>query len=591
MTVPHSDSDLNSRKMVVLQEYRPTDSQGLGVRRGELVQVISEEPNWTYVRNERNKEGYVPAINLVAPYSSMRSNRRMLGIPPGGGGGGGVPIRHVASGSSIDIKDQPHPVVPMYPSTSAGRPRNFSMGDEHRIHVGGSHTGPPVMGYGGSSSAGPPGRRGYSPHELTNGGGGGGIPSLSQGNPPMTSPSDQKYSPSTSSGVASFTGTNSPVGGHSDGSNHSSFCSIEDDRVREVMGEEGMAHHHYGNATSYSSRSNKPHPHHHAHATNEQQQNAYNGETTPPPIPPRTFQPQNAPSHSPHPPPPPAPGGGSQDSAHHHHHQHQDDFDQDADSSYASPADALLGQHPQQSPHLGQPRVRSLNDVRLREIRRTQENGVYSQVFQGHQRPAPRQNGYRAVPTATMMIGDEDSNMSEGGSSRSRGSSSRKSGSRVSSLRTQTTTERYPSSSYEYEVFSHESDVTLNESADPNRSGRPLSGNSLNSNSPTKIKKFRKNLWGLYIVTQDFEACDENEVSVRAEDHVSVWNQDDRDWYWIVKHDTSEEGFVPSSCLKEIVNSESQQASQQELGESREIVLERERERELLVLVESLIES
>ena len=39
VTVPHSNSDLNSRKMVVLQEYRPTDSQGLAAKRGEIVQV------------------------------------------------------------------------------------------------------------------------------------------------------------------------------------------------------------------------------------------------------------------------------------------------------------------------------------------------------------------------------------------------------------------------------------------------------------------------------------------------------------------------------------------------------------------------
>ena len=42
------------------------------------------------------------------------------------------------------------------------------------------------------------------------------------------------------------------------------------------------------------------------------------------------------------------------------------------------------------------------------------------------------------------------------------------------------------------------------------------------------------------------------EVNVQEGDHVSVWNQDDPEWYWIVKHDTNEEGFVSSGCLKEI---------------------------------------
>ena len=151
----------------------------------------------------------------------------------------------------------------------------------------------------------------------------------------------------------------------------------------------------------------------------------------------------------------------------------------------------------------------------------------------------------------------EDDNNSEGGSSRSR--SSRKSSSRVSSLQTQTTTEPY--AYYDCEVFSHESsDVTPNEGSGHGR--RPLSANSINKAGQTRIKKFRKNLWGVYIVVQPFEAQDENEVSVREGDHVSVWNQDDRDWYWIVKHDTSsEEGFVPSSYLKEL-NPDSQSQMQ-----------------------------
>lgn len=457
------------------------------------MQVVKEEINWYYVRNERNKEGYVPSNHLVAPYSSMRSRTRVLGVP-------NPPIRHVASGSNIDIKDtSPHPaVVPMYPSTSAGRPRNYSMGDENRVN---KH------------------RRSYSPHE-------GNINSLSQGQSGVTSYEQQKYSPSTSSGVASFTGTASPVG-HSDGSHHSSFCSIEEDRLMREGGGGGVEEvtdpmHYTGNEERKAGRSHPSYgteapplsSHHH------QDHHSYNSHTpssdAPPPLPPRTF-------YNPQPPPLHSASQGDQY------------YDEGESDSYASPADAIPRQ---QSPHLGHPRVRSLNDVRLREIKISQENGVYSEVFQGHQKP-PRQNSYKMT---------DDDNHSEGGSSRSR--SSRKSGSRVSSLQTQTTTEPYPS--YDCEVFSHESsDVTPNESSGHGR--RPLSANSLNKTGQTKIKKFRKNLWGVYIVVQAFEAKDENEVSVSEGDHVSVWNQDDRDWYWIVKHDTSsEEGFVPSSHLKEL---------------------------------------
>ena len=56
------------------------------------------------------------------------------------------------------------------------------------------------------------------------------------------------------------------------------------------------------------------------------------------------------------------------------------------------------------------------------------------------------------------------------------------------------------------------------------------------------------------MVTHDFSPLDENEIAIRKGEHVSVWNRDDRDWFWVVKHasSSSEEGFVPSSCLREV---------------------------------------
>lgn len=100
-----TETALGSRKMVVLQEYQPSDNQGLAVQRGEKVQVISEEQNWFYVQNEHNNKGFVPSNYLMAPYSSMRSRTRTLGMP-------GLPSRHVASSrSNTDIireQQQPH---------------------------------------------------------------------------------------------------------------------------------------------------------------------------------------------------------------------------------------------------------------------------------------------------------------------------------------------------------------------------------------------------------------------------------------------------------------------------------------------------
>ena len=48
-----------------------------------------------------------------------------------------------------------------------------------------------------------------------------------------------------------------------------------------------------------------------------------------------------------------------------------------------------------------------------------------------------------------------------------------------------------------------------------------------------KSTKFNKYPWGMFVVTDDFVARDENEISVSMKgEHVSVWNRDDPDWFW-----------------------------------------------------------
>ena len=71
-----------------------------------------------------------------------------------------------------------------------------------------------------------------------------------------------------------------------------------------------------------------------------------------------------------------------------------------------------------------------------------------------------------------------------------------------------------------------------------------------------KAHKFRKFIWGVYVMQQDFDAVDENEISVRTGQHVSLLNQDDTDWYWVVRHDDSQEGFVPREFLIELMHVE-----------------------------------
>ena len=228
-----------------------------------------------------------------------------------------------------------------------------------------------------------------------------------------------------------------------------------------------------------------------------------NGEG-PPPVPPRT----RAPVHS-----------ASQG----------DQFYPDVDM-YTAPVDAVMEQP---GPHLDRPRVYSLNDVRSRDgYRRVQSNKDYSEVYQGKLKPPSRQNGYHHGT-------DTGSDHSEGGSSNrssKKSSSSRRGYSDRMSDSREGITDVPPQS------------PVVKDSAYLVPVSTQLAA--------TRIAKFRKCLWGVYIVIQTFESQDENELSVCKGDQVSVWNQDDQEWFWIVNHTSSEEGFVPSCFLQEVVASD-----------------------------------
>lgn len=47
-------------------------------------------------------------------------------------------------------------------------------------------------------------------------------------------------------------------------------------------------------------------------------------------------------------------------------------------------------------------------------------------------------------------------------------------------------------------------------------------------------------------------------MSVQCGESVLVFNQEDSNWFWIVKHKTdNSEGFVPSFILREVVSADS----------------------------------
>ena len=589
-TIPHSDAP-HRRKMIVLQEYSPQDNRGLPIRRGESVLVISQEGDWLFVQNERSKEGYVPRTHLVAPYSSTRTRQ-------GSRSGSGNPIRVVNSNSSIhDIIDHsPSPTggrpIPMYTTQSTDRPRRYPP----PVDRGGQDTSTTTRDNRAAHI-----RRVVSPP----------MPAqtilptipvdLSNNNNNVVigmtavnghSSYEQKHSPSSSSGVASLNGPSSPSftslqhstsqenDVHRTGSNaslnhedrsHSSLSSMDEaerQSPRKVLspvnpvggaGEGGrggwmvqtVPYPYQETSTriratsesNLSSLKRRPLP------TPPRRETGASGayvakktshiystitdEEPPPPIPPRTtITTTAAVKHAPV--NPPVQNGESEE--------------------YSNPADAL---HGQERPRFNYPRVRSLTDVRARDTRlqrhhqqqqQQQQDTQYSAVFQGGGIPPHKRAGAGAnrIPTHSETE-------SEAGSQPSHRSSSKHSGSRVRiGIEEERSTPegpplekapRLPESGYEEQ-----------------QSGRDRRERRRDMlRAQTRIGKFRKCLWGLYVVIEDFEGTDENEVTVKTGEHVSVWNQDDREWYWIVKHTSnySEEGFIPSITLREIVSSDS----------------------------------
>ena len=459
------------------------------VKRGESVQVISQDGNWLFVRNEWGKEGHVPNSHLVAPYSSMRSRSKSSS--------GILSIRPVASGSSIASTDMDTSIssrgVPMQVSQSAGRPRNLD--DRSRRVVS-----PPTL----------------SQNDVI-------VTSMSQG----TSPYEQKHSPSSSSGVASMNGPLSPsytslqqtnsqenvdqphsTSGSSVTQDQSSLSSMEEQTL-SMEAPPTMTNGHAssnerirtGRAQSESHLTRlKPRPLH-SGKNGAPKQSAQNysvvSDETPPPVPPRAGHTSFTSSHIDH------------------------SMDERRDM-YVDPLDVVHHQVPFTSNSM-----RRSHDGRVREVRAAKENGEYSEVYQGGSR-LRGVNGHHRY----HLSQETDSN----------GSSSRRSSKKSSST---------CKSHGRGEVYYDPRDIRLSLPDDDDRDIDIIPPTTVTQNPQTKIDKFRKFVWGVYIVTHEFESLDENEVTVCPGDHVSVFNQDDRDWYWVVKHSTAEEGFVPSCILEE----------------------------------------
>lgn len=68
---------------------------------------------------------------------------------------------------------------------------------------------------------------------------------------------------------------------------------------------------------------------------------------------------------------------------------------------------------------------------------------------------------------------------------------------------------------------------------------------TLNSRS---FQEFVKRNHGQYTVLFDFNAVQEDDISVQEGERVTVLNKDDSDWYWVQTCD-GQEGFTPKEYL------------------------------------------
>lgn len=68
-------------------------------------------------------------------------------------------------------------------------------------------------------------------------------------------------------------------------------------------------------------------------------------------------------------------------------------------------------------------------------------------------------------------------------------------------------------------------------------------------NTQYEFKPFRRENFGLFMVTNNFIAREENDLSVKPGDYLILLNKDDDDWYWVKRFDDHKEGFVPSKFI------------------------------------------
>lgn len=510
------------QKLIVVEDNVTQDPLQLMVKIGEKVEVVRREGEMLYVRNDRGKEGYVPNRNCVPPVASTRRRANS---------GRTLPMRQVAS---VDSEALLKP-VPMFPSNSAGRVVRYNS--------------PPL---GSDYRQDQPVRRIASPLIYPNGGldGGAGSNSMpfqkhspsSRGTTstidPYSSAIPEQHSPALLHSTAdlqdelgarldscvSLSNSQNETSGRSSMSSfeHSIIdsgprrpSSSDDSGTVEMQKEDRASTIHCADSSSDDGSSKL--------GRSSSGTNTPSIRDRPLPSPPRgADRPDDVP-----PPVPPRHTSLDRSAMHTIIPGMPDDI-----SPYSKPIDSLLNggtetslQRTQQQQH-----VKSLMDIRSKDCG---VNSPYSEVFRG----TGSTRGHRRHD-ALSELKDE---------SNPRGTR------RAASFNKQ----RVSTSN----IMERKTSPMVN--GDRHHEDEVFRG--AESPSPGKLlSRFRKYLWGMFIVSEDFNAIDENEVSVRAGEHVMVFNQDDKDWFWVVKHKTdNSEGFVPSYILREAIAADTKHSTGQ----------------------------
>ena len=533
-----------TRKMIVLQDFSSDDPSCLAIKKGESVQVMKHEGDMALVRNERGKEGFMPKTNLFAPYSNRRQARGSIGsktslLCDSSEAGSDqhpphplqqhrpVPMFHVASGSSLLSQRSPPAEGGKSPSTSSS----------NRVSLEGEQgSSPPPHGVALGTS--PESNGASSSSEVV-----------------------QKHSPSSSSGVASSVGSQNHHQNHQHNNHHqehqvhngapvqeqrSSFSSLEDD-VLVATGNNGQP----PPPPPQNLYRNRVSPLTSMAGVEKRNANASSDETL--------SRGTNSPSlstgvggsavHRPLPPPPIT----------------------TTTTTMTAPSQVVRSNSP-----------RTSNGRTIRESDQTPPPIPPRDVFI-NKVPSPREGDYSSPADALHPNASHQERLAH--YQRERGGNRGGDGGRVRS------STMYRSKPYNRQApttagGNFEADFLPPGGASEVQTRRPVqSGRRRFSEDPEatkdktytdssstpassvngdvfvtnqgKISKFKKSLWGLFVVATDFGAGDENEISVSKGEHISVWNRDDPDWFWVVRHTSgNEEGFVPSCCLREMATND-----------------------------------